>query len=217
MKTIKDAVIEFKGEFPSDLIWNEGWTFHFIDHVRQCEFQYQRETVCTYKDVNTYVDLLASNMGRATQSYAEYKKVFQESEVIINEVNMKYKAEYKAEYKGKVYQIGAAYEFSQTKCFLECSVEHLIAIDFSAECLAFKYINKDHVHAFNYCRVIGGVGAITDAPTTLEHGMGYQFTNIEDNTIHGIYDEDEHSFRGTCVEWSASTCNNIQPLTVKDA
>jgi hypothetical protein len=52
-------------------------------------------------------------------------------------------------------------------------------------------------------------------PITLEHGMGYQFTNIEDNTIHGIYDEDENSFRGTCVEWGANSCTNIQPLTVE--
>ena len=52
-------------------------------------------------------------------------------------------------------------------------------------------------------------------PITLDHGMGYQFTNIEDNTIHGIYDEDEHSFRGTCVEWCANSCTNIQPLTVE--
>ena len=52
-------------------------------------------------------------------------------------------------------------------------------------------------------------------PITLVHGMGYQFTNIEDNTIHGIYDEDEYSFRGTCVEWCANSCTNIKPLTVE--
>lgn len=52
-------------------------------------------------------------------------------------------------------------------------------------------------------------------PVELIGGKAYQFTNIEDNTIHGIYDEDEHSFNGTCVEWSASTCTNIQPLTVE--
>jgi len=46
-------------------------------------------------------------------------------------------------------------------------------------------------------------------------GKAYQFTNIEDNTIHGIYDEDEHSFRGTCVEWVANSCTNIRPLTVE--
>lgn len=49
----------------------------------------------------------------------------------------------------------------------------------------------------------------------LIHGEAYQFTNIEDNTIKGIYSEDEHSFMGTCVEWAASTCTNIQPLTVE--
>ena len=41
-------------------------------------------------------------------------------------------------------------------------------------------------------------------PTALEHGKAYQFTNIEDNTIHGIYNEDDHYFKGTCVEWCVS-------------
>ena len=49
----------------------------------------------------------------------------------------------------------------------------------------------------------------------LIEGKAYQFINIEDNTIHGIYSEDEHSFQSLCVEWSAQTCTNIQLLEVK--
>ena len=45
-------------------------------------------------------------------------------------------------------------------------------------------------------------------------GQAYQFTNIEGDVIHGIYDEDDHSFRGICVEWCASTSTNIKLLTV---
>jgi hypothetical protein len=52
-------------------------------------------------------------------------------------------------------------------------------------------------------------------PIELIHGEAYQFTNIEDNTIKGIYSEDEHSFTGTCVEWSVETCTNIKLLEVK--
>jgi len=54
----------------------------------------------------------------------------------------------------------------------------------------------------------------TKAPELI-HGNAYQFTNIEDNTIHGIYDEDDHYFKGTCVEWCVSTCTNIKLLEVK--
>ena len=54
----------------------------------------------------------------------------------------------------------------------------------------------------------------TKAPELI-HGNAYQFTNIEVNTIHGIYDEDDHYFKGTCVEWCVSTCTNIKLLEVK--
>ena len=58
------------------------------------------------------------------------------------------------------------------------------------------------------------LGTAEDAPITLIHGNAYQFTNVEDNIIHGIYDEDENYFKGTCVEWSVSTCTNIKSLMV---
>jgi len=50
-------------------------------------------------------------------------------------------------------------------------------------------------------------------PIVLEDGKAYQFVTIEDNTIHGIYNDDEHSFRGTCVEWAVESCTNIKLLT----
>ena len=49
----------------------------------------------------------------------------------------------------------------------------------------------------------------------LIHGKAYQFKNIEENTINGLYDDDEHSFKSLNVEWSAQTCTNIQLLEVK--
>tara|TARA_R110000744_G_scaffold319714_1_gene425987 strand:- start:335 stop:745 length:411 start_codon:yes stop_codon:yes gene_type:complete len=48
----------------------------------------------------------------------------------------------------------------------------------------------------------------------LMDGRAYQFTNIEGDAIHGIYSDDDHSFRGTCIEWCASTSTNIKALTV---
>jgi len=52
-------------------------------------------------------------------------------------------------------------------------------------------------------------------PIELVDGKAYQFTNIEENTIHGIYNEDECSFKSLNVEWSVETCTNIKELEVK--
>ncbi len=60
------------------------------------------------------------------------------------------------------------------------------------------------------------LGTVIKQPITLEDGKAYQFTNVEGNVIHGIYDEDEHSFNGKYVEWSALSCTDIHPLTLKD-
>ena len=46
----------------------------------------------------------------------------------------------------------------------------------------------------------------------LEHGCAYQFKNIEENTISGIYSEDEHSFTSVSVEWLADSCTNVVKL-----
>lgn len=46
----------------------------------------------------------------------------------------------------------------------------------------------------------------------LIHGEAYQFDNIEENRISGIYSEDEHSFTSVSVEWLANSCTNIVKL-----
>ena len=77
-KTVHDAVIEFKGEcFGSGFISHSetrGWTPIASKHLPMSDcFE-----VCSLIAFNAYVDLLASNFGMATQSYAEYKKGFTE-------------------------------------------------------------------------------------------------------------------------------------------
>jgi len=47
----------------------------------------------------------------------------------------------------------------------------------------------------------------------LIHGEAYQFKNIEDNTISGIYNEDDYSFISLFVEWSVDTCTDIVKLS----
>lgn len=45
-------------------------------------------------------------------------------------------------------------------------------------------------------------------------GNAYQFTTIEENTVHGVY-SDEGFFKTLNVEWSLETCTNIKLLEVK--
>jgi hypothetical protein len=112
-------------------------------------------------------------------------------------------------YKGNTYQIGAAYEFSHDG--IHWIPDTFFGID---ESCSSKF--ESHVDYYKYIRVCKlPMGTITPTPIELIDGKAYQFTNVEDNTIHGIYSEDEHSFNGTCVEWPVSACTNIQPLTVE--
>ena len=81
-----------------------------------------------------------------------------------------------------------------------------------------KYPFKTEETTWKICEELppsNEIGTITLTPIELIDGKAYQFTNVEDNTIHGIYSEDEHSFNGTCVEWPVFTCTNIQLLTVE--
>tara|TARA_R110002110_G_scaffold9646_2_gene47325 strand:+ start:1394 stop:1804 length:411 start_codon:yes stop_codon:yes gene_type:complete len=115
------------------------------------------------------------------------------------------------EHKGKVYQIGCFYEFKdETSSYWEVGV----LCDYEDGKFKSKCGNKNEWYD-SIMRCTGIMGAVVDAPIALEHGKAYQFTNIEDNTIHGIYDEDDNYFKGTCVEWCVSTCTNIKPLTVE--
>jgi hypothetical protein len=72
-KTVRDAVIEFKGDFPSTLVDYDGWTYGWFKNETADSFNFQGSVVCAYDEFNTYVDLLASNMGNSAQSYEEYK------------------------------------------------------------------------------------------------------------------------------------------------
>lgn len=102
MKDVIDAVIEFKGEWV-----DAGWTERTGDYhtINQC-IQFTDEipeafvgslrvggnqvdedyftVICDKKQFNACVDWLSSNKGRATQTYAEYKKDFDSVAVMIN-------------------------------------------------------------------------------------------------------------------------------------
>lgn len=82
MKTIKKAYEELNGDL-NNCLNSKGDEFLFINahsgvyltlSGRQHESPFK--LICTVEEFNNYLDLLASNMGRATQSYAEYKALY---------------------------------------------------------------------------------------------------------------------------------------------
>ena len=101
--------------------------------------------------------------------------------------------------------------------YYKCEIVAHREIQLSTEkCMVAIYLIKDHKGESSfYSHCPSDLFKPLTPPITLIDGKAYQFINIEDNTIHGIYDEDEHSFRGTCVEWGANSCTNIKPLTVE--
>ena len=90
-----------------------------------------------------------------------------------------------------------------TNGYIEYQNEIGFLFRYSENNLCDFYENSEDIHFKPLTQVI-----------ELEHGKAYQFVTIEDNTIHGIYSEDEHSFTGTSVEWSVDSCTCIEPLTV---
>jgi hypothetical protein len=87
------------------------------------------------------------------------------------------------EHKGKVYQIGCFYEFKdETSSYWEVGV----LCDYEDGKFKSKCGNKKEWYD-SIMRCTGIMGTVVDAPIALIHGKAYQFTNIEDNTIHGIY------------------------------
>ena len=89
-KTVRDAVIDFKGDwgnaeyadidvrFIFECVDNKDTTCGIgtlVGDSKNNSPENYRE-VCTRDEFNTYVDLLASNMGNSTQSYEEYKALY---------------------------------------------------------------------------------------------------------------------------------------------
>ena len=75
VKTVLDAVIEFKGEWPFEIMpviihgnIGQGWSDFWAESGKpNSNWQY----VCNTSEFKNLVDELASNMGAATQTYAD--------------------------------------------------------------------------------------------------------------------------------------------------
>lgn len=77
MKTVMDAVIEFKGKWPSSswfMVCNKSNKIVGISYGLGNTINSDEPVVCGWYEFADLVDHLASNMGSATESYAEYKR-----------------------------------------------------------------------------------------------------------------------------------------------
>lgn len=112
------------------------------------------------------------------------------------------------EYKGNIYQIGQYYLFGDN------SESHYFYGELKSVDVSFESPFVAGNDSWKLCKEISSNnhGTITKSHVMLEHGEAYQFDNIEENRISGIYSEDEHSFTSVSVEWLANSCTNIVKL-----
>jgi len=111
--------------------------------------------------------------------------------------------------KGKVYQVGAVYEFSDDgKVWYKDTLKD-IHQDMSDQICVGLWRNYNFIRV---CEV--KAGTITEAPVELIDGECYQYTDQLGNERRGYFSEDFDRFYRT-GSWSyRSECTNIKLLTV---
>ncbi len=203
MKTVLDAVIEFKGEYPYSNLspyivyggeWQRYSAFWSDDGLNDDWLN-----VCSHDEFNALVDELASNFGECDISYQKHCS---------NEVIRLEGDEMKTvTHEGKVIQIGAVYEFSDDseewyKCGLVgfgCGLH-----PWKAEWESYKYIRE--------CQA--PVGTITAAPVDLVDGECYQFTAPSGIVRKGYFIPVKRLFICADGNIDVDRCTNIKLLTV---
>ncbi len=225
MKTALDAVIEYKGDV-SNVPVNGVQSEHVMllctrdNDVGKISFMggssigFNRAyylQACTYKEFNALVDELASNFGECDISYQKHCS---------NEVTRLEGDEMKTvTHEGKVYQIGATYEFTDSDKgrHWELGVLNDYANDIGA-CAGFQSKADNKVEWFKHIRLQQApIGTITEAPVVLVDGECYQFdypNKLVDSKHKGFYSKKEHRFVFNGGFVAAGSCVNIKPLTV---
>ena len=108
------------------------------------------------------------------------------------------------EHKGKVYQIGAAYEFSDCGKWWHC--DYFEAVRDGAE-HEFASSNDSYV----LCREIQSVGTIAKVEVKLIDGAAYQF-DCKFESLLGFYYAECSLFVIPGNSWALKDCTNIIPL-----
>ena len=76
MKTVQDAVSEFRGELSKYI--NDSHTLYYTEDREKWYFNnglcpIVGVVVCTYKQFNQYIEDMETNFGKCTQTYSDYK------------------------------------------------------------------------------------------------------------------------------------------------
>ncbi len=222
MKTVLDAVIDFKGE------WDEhkqggNEQLALLMHTENPEFRddivgnifkgydgFNHEyytKVCTRNEFNALVDELASNFGECDISYQKHCS---------NEVTRLEGDEMKTvTHEGKAYQIGATYEFTDSDKGRHWELGILNDYASDEEGVGFQSKTGNKTEWFKHIRLQqASIGTITEAPVVLVDGECYQFTAPSGIVRKGLL----HPCKGlfVCADGyiDVDRCTNIKLLTV---
>ncbi len=72
MKTVIDAVNEFKGIRPLDMLGRNGWFFD-VRSLQQVGFEFNGKTVCTFEEFNQCVEDCSNNFGNKTMTDVKFE------------------------------------------------------------------------------------------------------------------------------------------------
>ena len=228
-KAVLDAVIEFKGYFPSTLVDYDGWSYGWFQDATADSFNFQGATVCSFGEFNAYVDLLASNMGKSAQSYEEYKAIY--NYAIGARTGGAGCAGYKSEPtvftqemadNGVLPSVGMECEFDYNEDF-DCKFDFsegdsLVCMCHSTDVNGVPIGVYRHMSGVTISLEIRLIKPITP-PITLIGGKAYQFDIRgkygKAKGIQGIYSEKLRVFQSSSNGFHEETVENIQPLTVE--
>jgi hypothetical protein len=201
MKTIIDAVNEFKGEW-----------YGRKDKI----YLFEKGVITCCDQFNATVSQMKTNFGKCEQSYGDYKikfaldKLFAVPESVNHRCTISTVKEPVLKYtqamadKGELPSAGMECQTSTGIITVKYIGKKIVVAD-DFEGNEFQMSKKCALHALKPLAT----------PIELIHGEAYNFIDSECNNTNGIYSEDEHSFTGLSVEWLADRCTNIQPLTVE--
>ncbi len=199
MKTIKDAYEELKGDLNNTYFWDAA------------------------TNDDKYLFFQEGRVGYICDNKKDTKMGAYQYICTVEEFNG-YKPAKAITHEGKVYQIGAVYEFSDDGDTWELAVLH--DYDTEENTVRGKFYSKTggelewcgKFEWFKYIRLQQApVGTITEVPVELVDGECYQFdypNKLVENKHKGFYSKQTHRFVFNGGFVAAGSCVNIKLLTV---
>ena len=210
MKTVIDAVNEFKVDIPCALVGRSNWFFYSDDGEINIGLKYGRVRVCTFDQFNDLVSQMETNFGKS-YAYSNYKKEFD-------------------------YHLSPEPALTYTQAMADNGVLPSVGMD----CMVFVDENEKEVKEWfkgvvcgeyegspviklddltdgteGYFDVFSRVDIKPlDPPIELLDGKAYQF-DVDGDFMIGIYQESQDHFDSATHITSSSRCTNIELLTVE--